>query len=369
MRMLWVSLFLGCAAKDADTADGSASTATPNPLDWSVHEPGPFSTGFQSWDVTYRPLEDGAERTVQLNLWYPTDDDSGPAAEYSVGIDAESIANALPSAPAHEGGFPVHAYSHGYRGYGEASAFMSRYLASHGWVTVAPNHTNNTIMDHEDPLPSAHYYQRPLDVRAVLDALEALPEDHPLAGQLRTDKVVLSGHSFGAYTTWAALGAAYDLTNVAEMCATGEGIHDDGCTPEEEAVFATDLSDDRIAASLPMAGTLRRTWFGEQGEASVNGPVLFMGGTNDDVGQAAQFDGMGAIDFTWMEIDGGCHQTFALGSCGTLSREEGFGIVQTVALAWARHTILADQSVPTMSVLTGEHSFTDLVTTQATSSE
>lgn len=361
MRWLIPVIVLGCSSKSSDSG---SSGETVDPLQWSLDEPGPYSTGFQSWDVTYSPGDSFPERTIRLNLWYPTEDEEGPPAEYTIGVDELSFANANPAPPAHEAGYPVHAYSHGFRGYGEASAFMSRHMASHGWVTVAPNHTQNTFIDHSDPLPSAHYFQRPLDIRAVLDALEGLSDDHSLAGQFDTERVMISGHSFGAYTTWSVIGAAYDSENVAAMCSTGEGIHDEGCTAEEESMFGTDLSDSRVVSSLPMAGTLRRTWFGESGEGAVNGPVLFMGGTEDDVGQDDQFDEMGAIDFTWMELEGGCHQTFALGSCTTLEREEGFHIVQTIALAWARHTVLNDDHVSTVDVLTGASPVSSVVSTR-----
>ena len=51
---------------------------------------------------------------------------------------------------------------------------------------------------------------------------------------------------------------------------------------------------------------------------------------------------MGAIDFAWVELDGGCHQTFALGGCNTLDTDLGFHVVQTVLVAFARHTVLGD---------------------------
>ena len=188
--------------------------------------------------------------------------------------------------------------------------------------------------------------------------------DDPLSGQIDVSSVMLSGHSFGSYTTWAVLGASYDLENVAEMCATGEGIHDDGCTSDEEAMFATDLSDSRVVSTFPMAGSLRRTWFGEAGEMGAHGPVMFLGGSNDDVGQADQFAEMGDIDFTWVEIEGGCHQTFALGACPSLETDLGFHITQTYALAFARVTVLDDSSSQSNGIVEGELSISELVVTR-----
>lgn len=362
---LWFWLVIGCnSTKGADTGSGGASDDV-DPMSWSVDESGPYQTGYRSWDVTYRPGDDFPERTIRLNLWYPTEVESGPTSLYTIGIDEAAFEGAVPASPVHSDGFPVHVYSHGFRGYGAASAFMARHFASHGWVTVAPDHINNTIVDHSDPLPSAHYFHRPLDVRAVLDALASLPEDDPLSNQINVSSAMLSGHSFGAYTTWATLGAAYDADNVAEMCATGEGIHDDGCTAEEEAMFGTDLSDPRVVSTFPMAGSFRRTWFGDTGEMSVTGPVMFMGGTNDDVGQTEQFESMGDIEFSWVEIEGGCHQTFALGACPSLETDLGFYITQTYALSFARVTVLGDTSAQTAGIVSGEVSISDLVTTKS----
>ena len=350
---------LGCTGSAKEGVIDPADTGSVvDPLDWAVDQVGPFSVGHQSISHTYDPGDGLDDRTIRIDVWYPTQDESGITAEYAVGTDAQVMENAAVAAPVHDGGFPVHVHSHGYRGYGATSAFLARYFASHGWVTVAPGHTQNTIIDHVDPLPVAHFIHRPLDVTAALDSLtDIVPEAD-------TSSVVLSGHSFGAYTTWASSGATYDLDSVAEMCATGEGLEDDGCTAAEEARFGSVLADPRVVATIPMAGTLRRSWFGSDGELSVEGPVLFFSGTEDSVGQQNQFDQMGAIDFTWVELDGGCHQTFALGGCNTLDTDLGFHVVQTLSLAFARQTVLEDVEPRTASLLSGEETISEITTTR-----
>ena len=40
-----------------------------------------------------------------------------------------------------------------------------RYFASHGWIAIAPNHTNNLLADHVDPLPTEHFIHRSLDLK------------------------------------------------------------------------------------------------------------------------------------------------------------------------------------------------------------
>ena len=350
---------LGCtgSAKDG-VIDGRDTADEVDPMDWAVDEVGPFGVGYTTLEVTYSPGAGVDARTIRLDVWYPSEDESGITATYAVGTDVNVMENATVAAPVHDAGFPVHVHSHGYRGFGATSAFLSRYFASHGWVTVAPGHTQNTIIDHVDPLPVGHFLHRPLDVSIALDTLpEILPD-------VDTSAVILSGHSFGSYTTWAVGGAAYDLASVAQMCATGDGIEGDGCTAEEEAMFAGELSDSRVVATIPMAGTMRRGWFGSDGELSVNGPVLFFSGTEDSVGQQEQFDQMGAIDFTWVELEGGCHQTFALGACDTLDTDLGFHVVQSLSMAFARSSVLDDSSSRVADVLSGEETISEITSTR-----
>ena len=357
----FVAVGLGCSSPDKQSRVDTSEPQRVDPMQWSVRTAGPYQVGYRHFDLAYEPGADLGVRTIRVNVWYPTAEEEGVRAEYTVGVDESVHQDAVPAEPAHPDGYPVHLHSHGFQGYGATSAFLARYFASHGWVTIAPDHTQNTLVDHVDPLPSAHYFHRPLDMRVALDALA---ESDALGDRVNLERVIVSGHSFGAYTTWSSAGASYDLESVAEMCATGEGLHTDGCSPEEQAMFASQLSDPRIVASMPMAGVLRRSWFGSDGELTTQGPVLFFGGTEDDRGQQEQFDEMGDIDFTWMELEGACHQSFALGTCSTLDTELGFSVIQTAALAFARMTVLGDALVETVAIATGEQAISEIVTTQ-----
>ncbi len=360
MRSAAAFLFvIACASGAKDGVIEPIDTGAPiDPLAWAVDKPGPYAAGYRAESVTYAPGEGLEARTLRLNVWYPTTDEDGSTATYTVGTDSQARQGASIAPAAHSAGYPVHVHSHGYRGFGATSAFLARYLASHGWVTVAPDHAQNTLVDHVDPLPFAHFIHRPLDVSAALDALPGvIPE-------VDVSRVVLSGHSFGSYTAWASAGATVDMDSVAAMCATGEGIEDDGCSAAEQARVEQGLSDPRVVGIVPMAGTLRRSWFGDSGERSVSGPVLFFGGTNDDVGQAEQFAEMGPIDFTWVELQGACHQSFALGSCDTLDRDQGFFVVQSLALAFGRAIVLDDRAPRTHALLSGEEQISEFVTTK-----
>ncbi len=311
---------------------------------------GPYQAGYRTWDVVYDPGLGDGERTIRMNLWYPTEDVDGRPAVYTLGAEeTDALADAGLAPSAHGGRYPVHAHSHGHQGWGATSASLSVYFATHGWVTVAPDHTGNTLLDNIDPKPTDIYIHRPLDIGAVLDALES---DAVLGALADTSAVLLSGHSFGSYTTWSGGGAALDVDAITARCEAGE-TESGECTAAELEAFAEDLSDDRVVAVLPMAGSYDPEWFGGTGYLDIQGPVLHMGGTHDDRGQAAQFEAMDGIDYAWLELSGGCHTTFTLGACSTLDTDLGFHIIQTYALAFARRQVLGDEDETVTGLLDG----------------
>lgn len=348
-------------ADDDDSSAGDDDDAV-DPLGWPVDALGPFNAGWRAWDVTYTPVGGTDARTIGFNVWYPTEADVGDAVRYmDVFLDEVALGNAPAAAPVHGGTYPVMVYSHGFQGWSGTSSDLCRYFASHGWVVVAPDHTGNTLLDHTDPLATSHYLDKPQDVSRVLDELEQLPATDPLAGLADTSRVVVSGHSFGSYPTWAVLGATYDEASIDSACSGGGGLPTGQCTADQRAAFLSGVLDDaRIVGSVPLAGTIRRSFFGAAGHRTVRGPVLFMSGTNDPVGQQGQWDAMDAIDFTWIEVEGACHQSFATGQCDTMESAEGFAIVDTYAFAFARSLILGDTSVS--GILDGSTPVSDRVT-------
>ena len=70
----------------------------------------------------------------------------------------------------------------------------------------------------------------------------------------------------------------------------------------------------------------------------------------------------GSLRTTWIDLAGGCHETFALGFCTTLNKATGYGLVNTYALAFGRKQMFADSSVD--AVLDGTQVVSDLVTLQ-----
>jgi predicted dienelactone hydrolase len=339
---LWM-LALGCTSADEPV----------DPFQYPVDQPGPFQAGFHSVEITYTPGPGLEARQITVNVWYPTEVTSGIEARYMDAFpDAEAFVDA-PLAPAMNGAtYPVHVYSHGHRGFGGTSAFLMRHFASHGWMVVAPDHLTNTLLDNVDPKLSELYVWRGTDIRASLDTVENLEFVDAEYGVPDTTNVLMSGHSFGAYSTWLVGGASVDVAAVRAECEAGE-LDQGDCAEAEFEMYASGLSDSRVKALMPMAGTINRTWFPGDAHTTVLSPVLFMSGTADQVGQAEQYETIDGVDFTWLDIDGGCHQMFALGGCSLISDETAFQIVNSYGLAFGRKTIQGDDSEHVLALMNG----------------
>jgi predicted dienelactone hydrolase len=232
----------------ADSADADLEVLPPQP--WSVMEPGYYRVGYRSgFEVTYDAIGEPG-RTFEFVVWYPTLDKDGPEAKYynvfrrpEVQRDA-SLAITEPA--------PVLIFSHGNSSFAEQSYYMTEFFASHGFVVVALNHTGNTFKDTQGGIDLTSGAFRPQDITALLDRLETWPADDVLKPVI-SDKIVLSGHSFGGYTTLASTGSGFDVDYAEAYCATNpneafceilaaEGVGD---------LFRTGFNDDRIKAAIP----------------------------------------------------------------------------------------------------------------------
>ena len=342
MRATLALLTWLCACDGGETA-AIRDTGLVDPLALAVDLPGPFNAGFRVLEASY-VAADGSTRVIPVNVWYPTEATEGDEVRYSgFFLDPLALGEAPAAAPVHPGGYPLHAHTHGHLGYGATSADLMRWFASHGWVAVAPDHVGNLLFD-DDPAPDIHAL-RARDIIASVDLVAGLDASDPLAATA-TDSYLLSGHSRGCTTSWALLGATFDPATADAWCAE--------CTPEQIAQYSDgSLVDARVAAAIPMAGTLSTEFYGQTGHRAVDAPVLSMTGTNDGDGQYAQWDLIDEVPFWWLDIEGACHQTFALGTCSTLPTDEGYWIVDTYALAFGRAQLLGDPDPTVQGLLDG----------------
>lgn len=342
------------AGADAPLPDAQIDRPTGDPLSWDVASRGPFRVGYRSFPLSYLPRGQTTPRSISVHIWYPTLSASGPFPRYSnVFPDRDVIVDAPVAVPAHAGGFPLVAHSHGWRGFPGASWPTLGRLASHGFVVVMPEHTDSTLAQFMDPRPTAHYYERSLDVSAAVDAIAALPASDVLSRTV-TSQYVLMGHSFGVHTVWASVGATFDVDAIRARC-----MPMGTCTEAELNVFAEGVRDTRIVAAMPIAGSIDMDWFGTSGFMPVRVPMLSMTGTADGVdGMAQQALVSPPVPLDWVSVDGACHNSFAVPTltCDTADADTVSNITATYALAFARVHLLHDPSDGIVTGATSVHS-------------
>ena len=205
----------------APDSEGEGSDAI-NPEDDlpSFAKKGPYNAGLRIYTITYELPGLEEPRTIDVGVWYPTEDTEGESIAWGGLLEEKDlIVNAsvleLPDGET----FPVRAYTHGNMGLMGDSSNTSEYFASHGWVTISPNHTGNTLLDFIEPRPSWMFYARPRDMKEALDHMtNGLDADDPLGGKLKLDEMVLMGHSYGGYTGYGLVGAQFDYEGIESAC-------------------------------------------------------------------------------------------------------------------------------------------------------
>jgi predicted dienelactone hydrolase len=318
-------LLLGCAGSSEETDVDALAAAS---------EPGPYRVGYSETSLTYE--SPAGTRDLRVATWYPTDDETGATTKYDGVFAADGVfLDASLAGVDH----PVAVFSHGHQGFPEYSSFLARHFVSHGWVVVAPEHTDDTTFD--DPQRKTEiYYQRPLDVSATLDDLATRTlGDQPL---WNGDPVLGIGHSFGGYTMFALGGASYAIDALVPQCADGTGPSEFCSTMTEDAaaLFRAGFEDDRIEAVIAMAPGDYRLF--DAGLADVDVPVLYLNGTLDPAAEDAPLFRDALAGERYGLLAGADHQSFT-DFAGVLSHpdglidpEAGFRVIDTATLLFAQ---------------------------------
>ncbi|MEU6537053.1 chlorophyllase [Streptomyces sp. NPDC047000] len=141
------------------------------------------------------------------------------------------------STPAAGGALPVIVFSHGFGCSMDDYAPLADHWAAQGFVVVQPTHLDSRTLalPPEDPRTPRIWRHRIDDLRRALDGLEVLEAAVPgLAGRVDHDRIAVGGHSWGAQSASALLGAR---------------VLDAGGVPGE------DMSDARVKAGVLLALT------------------------------------------------------------------------------------------------------------------
>lgn len=105
---------------------------------------------------------------------------------------------------------PVVVFSHGYGFSMDAYGPLVDHWASRGFAVVSPTHLDSLAyaIPPTDPRTPTIWRTRIDDVRRVLDGLDEIEAAVPaLTGRLDRDRIAVAGHSYGATTVSALLGA------------------------------------------------------------------------------------------------------------------------------------------------------------------
>jgi predicted dienelactone hydrolase len=343
-----------------DSGHGGSDTGadlgpqTPDEWDAYLRAPGPYSIGYVETELSYTPWQAGdlpdavpgeGERSLRLAWWWPSNaaPGSAPEARYNGGIPSGEAMSGVPLAP--NTSFPLMVYSHGHQGYAEAASFLAEHFASHGWVVLALDHTDNTLTD-GSYRSTAIYWQRPLDLSAALD--HALAGGGPEAVNI-DGRIVAVGHSFGGYTLHALGGATYDealmATCLAEPSDAGYCATFD---PLQAERFQEGFLDSRFQALITMApGDFRL--FEAPGFDTISPPIFHMIGgldpnaDNEPIWSALSRTPGDPLDRLHLQLPRVSHNGFTDFANqlypveGELDAKEGFDRINPFTLAFALH--------------------------------
>jgi len=345
--------------QDAEDLDDAGVDAEPDliEVERTIFERGNHQVGFTKYTVTYDAVgEEG--RTFSLKVWYPTLDKEGRSSRYAGLFNRPEVF--LDAAPYVPGPAPVLVFSHGNSSFAEQSYFMTEYFASHGWMVVAPDHTGNTFRDTQGGISFESGAFRPQDITATLDFIYNLPQDDLFSGAF-SDDVVLTGHSFGGYTTLASAGASFDVDNAVEFCA--EPGAPSACqilsTPEIVEKLRDGFLDERVNVAIPQ--TPGGYLLYQEGIGDIEIPTLLMTAARDatlpDAAEGApiwaalgprsmRLDMLNAGHFSYSNMcvvlgfvpevqNDGCDSSF-------IEPELGFQIMNAYAMAFARLHLFND---------------------------
>jgi predicted dienelactone hydrolase len=278
-KRLFLALIVGLASVFA--LGGSISAQDETPV-FPLAEPGPYPVGLRLLSLTD---ESRAARQIDIAIWYPVIEPEERDPQQRMLGEPEEWGWLRAEAELRGAPYPLIFFSHGLGGGHLDRRAFDVLLASHGYVVVGLNHT-------EDTLQTA-MINRPLDVRFALDQLAQTPPEE-LAGVMDTDNVGMIGESFGAYTTLLMTGARIDSA----LAAASEGDNSPmGTFPEWDwsvldAYRASHFSGEADGTLLPRfndprihaAVMISPCWaalFGEDGLAAASVPSLIVAGVLD----------------------------------------------------------------------------------------
>jgi predicted dienelactone hydrolase len=196
--------------------------SAPDPSTW-----GPFPVGIRTFQTNLKDYK-GVTRKIVVDIVYPTTEEfrGGPYEQIDlVALAPDDVKELMPAMEIEaipvfmvrdadvrtkDGPYPMVIFSHGAYGVRFQSVFFTQYLASHGYIVICPDHTGNTLYDmiknggySMDPVVKSAF-DRPLDVDHLINLMLEWNEvnGNDFQGTIDADRIGMSGHSFGGYTSF-----------------------------------------------------------------------------------------------------------------------------------------------------------------------
>ncbi len=251
----------------------------------SLLEDGPFTSG--TMDVVFTSPR-GHEVTLQI--WFPSKENNGDRVIYDNVLPGMALDDTTPDCSEPR---PVTIYSHGFPSIRWGSAFMMESLATHGFISIAPDHRYGTVFDVDvDKLPN-HILSRPDD---IIESFDWLVSQNNINGDLFNCIVPEEGYSMigqstGGYTSMMISGAKILSSDLELGCIdNGSDFTEINCAILSifEDLSISDFSnpDSRVRSTL-----LLSPWNGSvlnNGISNVSVPSLVLTGDSDETTTISQ---------------------------------------------------------------------------------
>lgn len=185
--------------------------------------------------------------------------------------------------------------SHGAFGSPREMNWLGYALASQGWVVAGVAHFGESWVygtDTIDPSVVMRFWQRPQDISFAIDSLS---EKGLFNTSLKTDKVIMLGHSSGGFTSLAMVGANLRAGKSEVYCASEKAKDDKGCGYGQQSkrkpiseemlneigLLQEQMRDERVVAVVALDPALGHA-VSEQSLESIKVPVLILGSVEND---------------------------------------------------------------------------------------
>lgn len=207
-------------------------------------------------------------------------------------------------------GYPAVIISHGLGSDRASYAYLSQFLAEHGFAVVNIEHPGSSAEQLDalisgrtsQVVPDEEFVSRPLLISQVLNDLEERALSDKNLDGIDFNNTGVIGQSFGGYTALAVAGAPLNLKSLREACPPSFSVDISlllQCqatalvSPERTSI---DFYDPRIQAVVAI-NPITSAIFGPESLAQVTVPVLMIAGSADTVAPALPEQ---IMPFTWL---------------------------------------------------------------------